>query len=118
MVAAMGGCAEDGTVRAAVLHPGGSGETAAQVHGLLTGEPAIGVAAGEHFSIVAAKSGAVYGWGDAASGQMGEKQPRTDSPVRVPMPPPRGSASTDTVHAIKVAAGYQHAIAAVIIKSG
>ena len=31
------------------------------------------VAAGEYFSIVATASGRVYGWGDANSGQLGQK---------------------------------------------
>ena len=58
-------------------------KTHIQVGGLLVGEAAAGVAAGEHFSLVVAQSGAVYGWGDGGSGQMGFKTERTQ--VRGPL---------------------------------
>mmetsp|Transcript_11508 Transcript_11508/g.21828 ORF Transcript_11508/g.21828 Transcript_11508/m.21828 type:complete len:515 (+) Transcript_11508:67-1611(+) len=94
----------------------GSQDDPGLVRGLLESEKAVGVAAGEHFSLVVTASGKVFGWGDSGSGQMGEKIPRTNSPVRVPLPLPDRRDSLESVHALTVVAGYQHAAAAVILK--
>jgi len=61
----------------------------------------------------------VFGWGDSGSGQMGRRIPRSDRPVRVPLPLLLDMPASDddnSVHALTVVAGYQHAAAAVIMK--
>jgi alpha-tubulin suppressor-like RCC1 family protein len=90
------------------------GKEPGEVGGLLAGESAAGVAAGEHFSLVVVQSGRVFGWGDGGSGQMGFKTERTHTPISVPLHPLGRPHDTDGVHALRVVAGYQHAAALVV----
>lgn len=88
----------------------GSGSEPQRVLGALEGARVTAVGAGEYFTLAATDEGEVYGWGGSNSGQLGAKVPPSEhDPVLVPVTP-----SGKVSKVLKLAGGYQHAIAAVV----
>ena len=92
---------------AALGHSGG-GKEPEEVPRVASAGGAKAVGAGEYFTLVATKDGAVLGWGDGGSGQLGKQL--APGPVHDPMDVPVGE---DGEKVVLIFGGYQHAMAVV-----
>lgn len=93
----------------------GDGMPRRVTEGLSSSGKVVSVAAGEYFTLAATDEGALIGWGDGGSGQLGRKVASGHSNA---VPIDVGEKRGERVRVIKPVGGYQHAIAIAEVVDG